>query len=152
MNKWEELVVGPVQTMLGLVINTYQLTVGILSNYMNEVLLLVNNTWHCGRKQFTVSKAQQLTRNLGNLAEGMTWIFHLLSNLYAFIAYALSKKQLLLTQKLPEDHGDIHKIPPERHQLLKQEQPAVCNATWICNSSQRAFELRKYRLPINFND
>jgi hypothetical protein len=29
MDKWEELVVRPVQTMLGLVIYTYQLTVGI---------------------------------------------------------------------------------------------------------------------------
>jgi hypothetical protein len=46
MDKWEELVVGPVQTMLGLVIDTYQLTVGILSNYANKVLLLLNNTWH----------------------------------------------------------------------------------------------------------
>ncbi len=32
MDKWEELVVGPVQTMLGLVIDTYQLTVNISSN------------------------------------------------------------------------------------------------------------------------
>ncbi len=46
MDKWEELFVRPVQTMLGLVINTYQLTVGIPSNYMNKVLLLLNITWH----------------------------------------------------------------------------------------------------------
>jgi hypothetical protein len=56
MDKWEELVVGPVQTMLGLVINTYQLRVGIPSNYVNKVLLLLNNIWHCGRKQFTYPK------------------------------------------------------------------------------------------------
>ncbi len=72
MDKWEELVVGPVQTMLGLVIDTYQPTVGIPSNYMSKVLLLLNNTWHCGQKQFTVSKAQNLTGKLGHLAQGMT--------------------------------------------------------------------------------
>ncbi len=44
MDEWVELVIGPVQTMLGLVIDTYQLTVGIPSNYMNEILLLLNNT------------------------------------------------------------------------------------------------------------
>jgi hypothetical protein len=44
MDKWEELVNGPVQTMLGLVIDTYQLTVSILSNYVNEVLLLLRTT------------------------------------------------------------------------------------------------------------
>jgi hypothetical protein len=64
MDKWKELVIGPVQTMLGLVIDIYQLTVGILSNYMNKVLLLLNNTWHYGRKQFMVSKAKKLTGKL----------------------------------------------------------------------------------------
>jgi hypothetical protein len=93
MDKWEELVVRPVQTMLSLVIDTYQLTVGIPSNYVNKVLLLLNNIWHCGQEQFTVSKAQKLTEKLGHLAQGMIWIFHLLSHLhlYASIAYALSK-------------------------------------------------------------
>jgi hypothetical protein len=72
MDKWEEFVVRPVQTMLGFVINTYQLTVGISSNYVNKLLLLLNNTWHCGQKQFTVSKAQKLTGKLGHLAQGAT--------------------------------------------------------------------------------
>jgi hypothetical protein len=85
MDKWEELVVGPVQTMLGLAINAYQLRVSISSNHVNEVLLLLNNTWHCGRKQFTESKAQKLTGKLGHLAQGATWIFHLLFHLYASI-------------------------------------------------------------------
>jgi hypothetical protein len=101
MEKWEELVVGPVQTMLGLVIETYQLTVGILSNYMNKVLLLLNNTWYCGRKQFTVTEAQKLTGKLGHLTQGATWIFHLF-HLYASIPYALSKNKRLLLGSLRE--------------------------------------------------
>jgi hypothetical protein len=44
MDKWEELVVGPVHTMLGLVIDIYQLTLGIPSKYVSKVLLLLNNT------------------------------------------------------------------------------------------------------------
>jgi hypothetical protein len=79
MDKWEELVIGPVQTMLGLVIDAYQLTVGIPTNYVNKVLLPLNNTWHCGRKQFTVTKAQKLTGKLGHLAQGTAWIFRLFS-------------------------------------------------------------------------
>jgi hypothetical protein len=93
MDKWEELVVGPVQTMLGLVINTYQLTAGIPSNYVNKVILLLNNTWHYGCKKFTVSKAQKLTGKLGHLTQGATWIFHLLSHLYVSIVYALSENK-----------------------------------------------------------
>jgi hypothetical protein len=102
MDKWEELTIKPVQAMLGLVIDTYQLTVGILSNYVNKVLLLLNNTWHCGQKQFMVTKAQKLTRKLGHLTQGTTWIFHLLSHLYASIPYALSKTKQLLLKSLRE--------------------------------------------------
>jgi hypothetical protein len=93
MDKWEELIIGPVQTMLGLVIDKYQLTVGIPSKDANKVLLLLNNAWHCGRKQFTVSEAQKCIGKLGHLAQGATWIFHLLSHLYVTIAYALSKNK-----------------------------------------------------------
>ena len=49
MDKWEELIVGPVQMMLGLVINTYKLTVGIPDTYVCKVLLLLNKSWHPGR-------------------------------------------------------------------------------------------------------
>ncbi len=59
MEKWEELVVGPVQALLGLVIDTHQLTVGIRRKYANKVLLLLNNTWHCGRKQIWYLKPKR---------------------------------------------------------------------------------------------
>ncbi len=110
MDKWEELVVGPVQTMLGLVIDTYQLTVGIPSNYVNKVRLLLNNTWHCGQKQYTVSRDQKLTEKLGHLMQGATWIFHLLSRLYAPIAYALSKNKRLLLESLREFQDIVNSL------------------------------------------
>jgi hypothetical protein len=88
--------------MLSLVIDTYQLTDGILSNYVNKVLLLLNNMWHYGQKQFMVSKAQKLTEKLGHLMQGTTWIFHLLSHLYASIMYALSKNKRFLLKSSRE--------------------------------------------------
>ena len=87
MAKWSKLIVGPVQTMLGLDINTYRLSVGIPTQYVQEVLKLLNNTWHAGRKQFTVLEVQKLTGKVSHLAEGATWVFHLLSHLYASIAH-----------------------------------------------------------------
>ncbi len=68
MDKWEELIIGLVQTMLGLVVNIYTLTVGIPDTYVRKVLLLLNNTWHPDRKQFMVSEAQKITGKLGHLA------------------------------------------------------------------------------------
>jgi hypothetical protein len=46
MDKWLELVIGPKQTMLGLIIDTNRLTVAIPAKYLQEVLNLLNSTWH----------------------------------------------------------------------------------------------------------
>jgi hypothetical protein len=46
MYKWLELVIGPNQTMLGLIINTNRLIVAIPAKYLQEVLDLLNSTWH----------------------------------------------------------------------------------------------------------
>jgi hypothetical protein len=46
MDKWIELVIGPKQTMLGLIIDTNRLTVAIPAKYLQEILDLVNSTWH----------------------------------------------------------------------------------------------------------
>jgi hypothetical protein len=57
MDKWLELVIGPKQTMLGLIINTNRLTVAIPAKYLQEVLDLLNSTWHPNRRCFKVSEA-----------------------------------------------------------------------------------------------
>ena len=41
MDKWIELVIGPKQTMLGLIIDTNRLTVAIPAKYLQEVLNLL---------------------------------------------------------------------------------------------------------------
>jgi hypothetical protein len=46
MDKWLKLVIGPKQTMLGLIINTNRLTITIPAKYLQEVLNLFNSTWH----------------------------------------------------------------------------------------------------------
>jgi hypothetical protein len=92
MDKWLELIVAPKQRMLGLIINTNTLTVGIPPNYIKEVLNL-NTTWHSHRRCFTVGEAQRLTGKLGHLAEGAQRVFHLLTHLYASITYALAKNK-----------------------------------------------------------
>ena len=44
MGKWLELVIGPKQTMLGLIIDTNRLTAAIPAKYFQEVLNLLNST------------------------------------------------------------------------------------------------------------
>ena len=102
MDKWLDLVVAPKQRMLGLVLDTNTLTVSIPPDYLAEVLDLLNTTWHSHRRRFTVGDAQKLTGKLGHLAEGANWVFHLLTHLYASIAYALSENKRLLVDTSPE--------------------------------------------------
>jgi hypothetical protein len=54
------------------------------------------------RCRFTIGEAQRLTGKLGHLAEGAQWVFHLLTHLYASIAYALAKNKQLLADSSPE--------------------------------------------------
>jgi hypothetical protein len=46
MDKWEILQVAPIQTMLGLVIDTNRMTVSVPDDYIQSVCLLIVSTWH----------------------------------------------------------------------------------------------------------
>ncbi len=70
MDKLLELVIGPKQTMLGLINDTNRLTVAIPAKYLQEVLDLLNSTWHPNQHCFKVSEAQKLTGKLAHLAKG----------------------------------------------------------------------------------
>jgi hypothetical protein len=96
MDKWEKLHIAPIQTMLGLVINTNRMTISVPDDYIKSVCLLINSTWHTHRQQFRVKEAIELTGKLGHLAEGANWVFHLLIHPYASIAYALSENKRFL--------------------------------------------------------
>jgi hypothetical protein len=102
MDKWLEYVIAPKQRMLGLIIDTNNLTVSIPPDYVAEVLYLISTTWHSHCCCFTVGEAQKLMGKLGHLAEGAHWVFHLLMHLYASIAYALAKNKRLLVDTSPE--------------------------------------------------
>ena len=102
MDKWMLLQVSTVQPLLSLVIDTNRMMISIPSTYTDEVRDLINTTWHTGRKSFTALEAQCLTGKLGHLAQGATWVFHLLTHLYTSIAKALASNKLLLSQSSRE--------------------------------------------------
>ena len=58
MDKWEQLHVAPIQTMLGLLINTNRMIVSIPDDYIQDVCLMIKSTWHTHRQQFRVKEAQ----------------------------------------------------------------------------------------------
>ncbi len=70
LDKWLDLIVASRQRMLGLIVDTNSMTVGIPPDYVAEVLDLLNTSWHSHNRHFIVGEAQRLTGKLGHLTEG----------------------------------------------------------------------------------
>ena len=56
-----------------------------------------------------MQESKKLTGKRGHLAEGATWVFHLLTHLYASIAQALAGNKMLLSE-LSREFQDIVKF------------------------------------------
>ena len=97
MDKWIGMRISHEAVQLGLVFNTRRLTVGITPEYIAEVLKILTTTWHESRKSFAIDEIEQLAGKLGRLGEGVSWIFHLMSQIYTSIASALRSNKLFLT-------------------------------------------------------
>jgi len=69
LDKLEELVVSPLQILLGLLVNTQEMTVSISDEFCREVLALLTATWHCRRESFTVKELELLVGKLGRIAQ-----------------------------------------------------------------------------------
>ncbi len=93
--KWHKLIVGLVQIVLGLVINTNTLTVGITDEYIDKVRILLSKR-DPNKRFFQVNGMQKLVGKLARLGEGAPWIFKLMSHLYTSLAFALKINAKLL--------------------------------------------------------
>jgi hypothetical protein len=105
LKKWEELVVGSVQTVLGLTVNTNRLTVGIAPKYCKQVRDLIALKWPISWRMFKVANIQKLVGKFTCLGQGAPWIFKIMSHIYAYLAVALKQNKALFLACSP-------KIPP----------------------------------------
>ena len=97
MDKWTGMLVSHKAVLLGLAVNTRQMTVAITPEYRVSVLALLMTTWHKDRRSFTVSEIEKLAGKLGRLGEGARWVFHLMGQIYSSIANSLrSNTQYLM--------------------------------------------------------
>jgi hypothetical protein len=115
MKKWLELVIGTVQTILGLTVDINLMIVGITPEYCQQVLGLLTNSWPDTRRIFKVRDIQKLVGKVACLGEGATWIYKIMSHVYTSLAYALKQNELLLRKCLPKFHDIVSRI--ERKQF-----------------------------------
>ena len=95
LEKWFELIVGPRQIVLGLVVDTNKMTVGMTDEYIQQCRDLLN-LWDQDRRFFKVGDMQKLVGKLARLGEGAPWIYKLMSHLYTSLAFALKSNTELL--------------------------------------------------------
>jgi hypothetical protein len=88
IKKWYNLIVGPRQIILGLVVDMSRMTVGITNEYIDQVQELLQ-LWNPDWRFFKVKDMQKLVGKLAQLGEGAPWVFKLMSHLYTSLAFAL---------------------------------------------------------------
>ncbi len=94
--KWEVLVVGLFQTVLGLTVDTNRLTVGITPEYQDQVRHFLVSYWPISWQIFKVANIQKLVGKLAQLGEGAPWIYKIILHIYTSLAYALKQNTELL--------------------------------------------------------
>ena len=112
LEKWNELVVSTVQTVLGLTVDMNKLTVGSTPEYRNQVRELLLKSWPISRRIFKVADIQKLVGKIARLGEGAPWIYKIMSHIYTSLAFALKQnKELLLacSPKFCEIVGNIER-------------------------------------------
>jgi hypothetical protein len=96
LEKWLEMIVGPVQIVLGLSVDTNAMTIGITDEYRKQVQVMLNTNWTSKCKLFQVRDMQKLIGKIARLGKGAPWIFKLMSHIYTSLAFALQRNKALL--------------------------------------------------------
>ncbi len=78
--------VGSVQTVLGLTVDTNRLTVGITLEYRDQVRQLLVLHWPISWRIFKVADIQKLVGKLARLGKGAPWIYKIMSHIYTSLA------------------------------------------------------------------
>ena len=144
LDKWLKLQVSYCLVLLGLVINTRTMTVGVTDAYRKEVTDLLVNTWHDGRQAFYVSELEKLVGKLGRLGQAYRPIYHLMPHLYASVAYALRQNHEYLTTHSRQFRKMLKRIKMEA--TIEQDEREINFAVkTVAKKTHAVREL--YRMP-----
>jgi hypothetical protein len=143
-----ELVVGLVQTVLGLTVDTNRLTVGITWEYQNKVKDLLDKKWPISRQIFKVANIQKLVRKMARLGKDAPWIFKFMSHIYTSLAFALKQNKALLlacSSKFQELADKIEQKQFSRNQseIAKELNFASKTAAKLVNSHKQVYAINK---------
>lgn len=158
MDKWVGMKVSHQAVLLGLTFCTRSLTVGITDKYREELLELLNRTWHKSRKSFNMHELEILVGKCARLGEGAIWVYHLMTHMYRSTAFSLRENKEFLgkhSKGFVEHLKKIKELRKRKH-LETNEDIAIINfsikkaAQQIHRCKQEYFIPKTMRKEIEF--
>ncbi len=88
-DKLEEMVIGPINRILGHIIDTRRLTIDTPEDFLTPLRHHLRTTWGPHRKSFSVHEAETLAGQLGHVSFAAPWLRHLMPHVYQSLSAAL---------------------------------------------------------------
>ncbi len=146
LEKWHKLIVGPRQIVLGLVVDTTKMTVGIMPEYLQQVRDLLSN-WDSNKRFFNVGDMQKLVGKLARLGKGAPWIFKLVSHLYTSLGYTLKNNKKLLETCSQEFRDLINQI--KRKQFFGRQSDLQRNVNFAIKKAAKMVNKHRHLYLVN---
>lgn len=96
LDKWIGMSICHEINHISLVISTCSLTVGIMADYRVKVLDMIGNIWHPSKK-ITSNELETPVGKIAHIGKACSWVYHLLTHLYASITLALNDNKAHFT-------------------------------------------------------
>ena len=115
-DKLIEMLVSHRNRILGHVIDTRRLTVGIPEDFLTDVVTLLDTTWGPHRKMFLAREAEELTGKLNHIAITAPWLKFLMTQLYQSLSCALKLNERQARRSCRSFQlalRELRRLPPE---------------------------------------
>ena len=135
-DKMEEMIISYMNKVLGQIIDTRKLDVGVPSEYIAKVLRAMK-PFHSERKSFTIKEMETITGMLIFIAGSAPWLKFMLSQLYTSIAAALGDNtaHLRRTNKQFRQFIKEVKAPTSSARVRSFAQSATARETHACRKT-----------------
>ena len=141
-DKLLEMIVAPIDRVLGHIINTHRMTVSTPDDFIKEVTHLLETTWGPHRFRFFINKAEELAGKLGHIEYAAPWLHYLMTHIYSSLAKALglARHDLIKSSRTFREALKLIKFAPNG---------AVGNRTRTFYQAETACQVHKYKQPFN---
>lgn len=149
LDKWEGMVVSYKAILLGLVINSRDMTVSMTKEYVAELHKILNKTWHGARKTFHLNELEILLGKFAQLGESVTWIFRLLTHMYCSTAFALQANREHLAENSPSFGTYIKRIKQLHQEQTSETKRNIAHINFALKKSAQQVHWLKHKYHIN---